>query len=108
MVQLCSLAASGHGSDDGSLSVEVETTPVKIFDRYMARRFLKPFFFGLGVFALLIFLGDLFDKMPQLLKSQASLWVILQYLWLEVPYWAVEIIPMATLLATLFAVTGFI
>ena len=42
------------------------------------------------------------------MKSQASLWVILQYLWLEVPYWGVRTIPMATLLATLVAVSGFV
>lgn len=74
----------------------------------MAKRFLQPFLFGLGVFSLLIFLGDLFDKMPRLLKSPASLWTIIQWLWLDVPYWAIRVIPMATLLATLSAVTGFI
>jgi lipopolysaccharide export system permease protein len=74
----------------------------------MVRRFLKPFLFGLGLFAVLIFLGDMFDHMHHLMRSQASLWIILQYLWLEVPYWGVRTIPMATLLATLVAVTGFI
>lgn len=79
-----------------------------IFARYMAGRFFKPFFYGLGVFALLIFLADMFDKMNKLVKSPASIGVILQYLWLEVPYWGVRVIPMATLLATLVAITGFI
>jgi len=81
---------------------------VNIFTRYMAARFFKPFFYGLGVFALLIFLADMFDKMNKLVKSPASIGVILQYLWLEVPYWGVRVIPMATLLATLVAITGFI
>lgn len=79
-----------------------------IFFRYMAARFFKPFFYGLAIFAILIFLGDMFDKMNQLMRSRASLFVILQYLWLEVPYWAVRVIPMATLLATLIAITDFI
>ncbi|MCX5797144.1 MAG: LptF/LptG family permease [Elusimicrobia bacterium] len=81
---------------------------MSIFSWYMVRRFSKPFLFGLGLFAVLIFLGDLFNKMHQLMKSHASLWIILQYLWLDVPYWGVRIIPMATLLATLVAITGFI
>jgi len=81
---------------------------IRIFDRYMASRFLKPFVFGLGVFAILIFLVDMFDKMSRLVKSPASMIVILQFLWLEVPYWTTRVIPMATLLATLFAVTGFV
>jgi len=71
-------------------------------------RFIQPFLFGLGAFAILIFLGDMFDKMPRLIRSHAHFPVILAYLWLEVPYWGVRVIPMATLLATLFAVTGFI
>ncbi|HAM35381.1 MAG TPA: hypothetical protein DEB40_10220 [Elusimicrobia bacterium] len=74
----------------------------------MLKRFAKPFLFGLGLFAVLIFLGDMFDKMQYLMRSKASMWVVLQYLWLEVPYWAVRTIPMATLLATLVAITGFI
>ncbi len=50
----------------------------------------------------------MFDKMNVLLKSKATLWVIVQYLWLEVPYWTIRVIPMATLMATLFSLTGFI
>lgn len=79
-----------------------------IFARYMAKRFFGPFFFGLALFALLIFLGDMFDKMNRIVQSKASIWIILAYLWLEVPYWAVRVMPMATLLATLVALTGFV
>ncbi|MBI5241144.1 MAG: LptF/LptG family permease [Elusimicrobia bacterium] len=81
---------------------------MSIFSWYMVKRFIKPFLFGLGLFAVLIFLGDFFDKMHQIMKSQAPLWIIIQYLWLDVPYWAVRTIPMATLLGTLVAITGFI
>lgn len=79
-----------------------------IFGRYMALRFLKPFAYGLALFALLIFLGDTFDKMNHIVKSKAPFWVILECLWLSVPYWAVRVIPMATLLATLVAMGGFV
>lgn len=81
---------------------------MSIFARYMARRFFLPFVFGLGLFSLLIFLGDMFDKMNRLVQSKASIGVILAYLWLEVPYWTVRVMPMATLLATLIAMTGFV
>lgn len=79
-----------------------------IFARYMAKRFFAPFFFGLALFSLLIFLGDMFDKMNRLVQSKASIGVIVAYLWLEVPYWTVRVMPMATLLATLVALTGFV
>ena len=79
-----------------------------IFTRHMVGRFLKPFVFGLGLFAVLIFLGDTFDKMNYIVKSKAPLGIIFEYLWLEVPYWAVRVVPMATLLATLVAMSGFV
>lgn len=79
-----------------------------IFTRHMIGRFLKPFAFGLGLFAVLIFLGDTFDKMNYIVKSKAALGTILECLWLAVPYWAVRVIPMATLLATLVAMSGFV
>ncbi len=79
-----------------------------IFTRHMMGRFLKPFFFGLCLFAVLIFLGDTFDKMNYIVKSKAPMGIILECLWLGVPYWAVRVIPMATLLATLVAMSGFV
>ena len=79
-----------------------------IYTRYMVARFMKPFAFGLGLFAVLIFLGDTFDKMNPIMRSHASLFTILECLWLEVPYWAGRVIPMATLLATLVAIGGFV
>jgi lipopolysaccharide export system permease protein len=81
---------------------------VTIFTRYMMGRFLKPFAYGLCLFAVLIFLGDTFDKMNYIVKSRAPIGIILECLWLGVPYWAVRVIPMATLLATLVAMSGFV
>lgn len=79
-----------------------------IFTRHMMARFFKPFLFGLGLFAVLIFLGDTFDKMNYIVKSKAPFGIVLECLWLGVPYWAVRVIPMATLLATLVAMSGFV
>jgi lipopolysaccharide export system permease protein len=81
---------------------------VTIFTRHMLGRFLKPFLFGLGLFAVLIFIGDTFDKMNFIVKSKAPFGIILECLWLGVPYWTVRVIPMATLLATLVAMSGFV
>jgi len=81
---------------------------VTIFTRHMMGRFFKPFLFGLGLFAVLIFLGDTFDKMNYIVKSRAPFGIVLECLWLGVPYWAVRVIPMATLLATLVAMSGFV
>lgn len=79
---------------------------MRIFSRYVAGRFLGPFLFGLGLFALLVFLGDLFDKLNRIITSPAPAGVIVQYLLLQAPTWAVRVVPMATLLAVLFSVSG--
>lgn len=88
--------------------VDEAQEPVTIFARYVARRFLGPFLFGWGTFAALAFLGDLFDKINRLAASPAPAPVVLQYLLLQFPYWAVRVMPLATLLAALFAVSGFV
>ncbi|TBR23948.1 LptF/LptG family permease, partial [bacterium] len=79
-----------------------------IFTKYVGKAFLGPFVFGLAVFGLLAFLGDLFDKMGRIATGHAPAWAVLQYLALQLPYWMVRIVPMATLLATLFAVASFV
>ncbi|MFA6031104.1 MAG: LptF/LptG family permease [Elusimicrobiota bacterium] len=79
-----------------------------LLGRYAIRRFTAPFFYGLGVFALVVFLADLFDKMNRVLGTKASLWTVVEYLVLSVPYWTIRVVPMATLLAVIFAVSGFV
>ncbi|HVE13748.1 MAG TPA: LptF/LptG family permease [Elusimicrobiota bacterium] len=81
---------------------------MKVLTRYALSRFIGPFLFALGLFALLVFLGDLFDKMNKITASPAPAGIILQYLALQVPYWTVRVVPMGTLLATLFAVSSFV
>jgi lipopolysaccharide export LptBFGC system permease protein LptF len=54
-----------------------------IFTRYMVGRFIKPFAFGLGLFAVLIFLGDTFDKMNHIVKSSAPMHVIFECRWTD-------------------------
>jgi len=81
---------------------------MRVLSRYAASQFLRTFLFGLGLFALLVFLGTVFDRMKYLAESPAPFPVIFEFLWLEVPYWTFRVIPMATLLATLFAVGGFV
>lgn len=79
-----------------------------ILARYVTRQFFRPFFFGVAVFSLLIFLANLFDHLKVLIQSEASFHWIFQYLWLEVPLWTMKVLPVATLLATLFTIGGFI
>ena len=78
----------------------------KVFFRYIAKSFWGPFFFGLGAFALLLLFGTLFDKMNLFLKSSSTIGTFVAYLLYQLPYFAVKMMPIATLLAVLFALSG--
>lgn len=77
---------------------------MKIFPVYISRHFWGPFLFGVAVFSILVFLADAFEHLNTFIKSQASAGVILRYLLLGLPYWTMKVVPVATLLAVLFAI----
>ena len=80
----------------------------KVFFKYIARSFWGPFFFGLGVFVLLLLFGSLFDKINFFMKSSSGFDTFLKYLLYQLPYFIVKMMPIATLLAVLFALGGMI
>ncbi len=80
----------------------------RIFYRYIARSFWGPFCFGLGVFFLLLVFGSLFDKLNYFMKSSSGAGVFARYILYQGPYFIVQMTPIATLLAVLFAMGGMI
>ena len=80
----------------------------KVFFKYIARGFWAPFFFGLGVFVSLMLFGSLFDKLNYFMKSSSGFEVFARYLVYQLPFFAVKMMPMATLLAVLTALGGMI
>ena len=81
---------------------------VKILYRYCASKFWPPFFFGLSVFALLVFLGDLFDHINYIMRTEAPLGTVLHYFALAIPFWTLTVVPVAVLLAALFVLSEMI
>ncbi len=80
----------------------------KVFFKYIAGSFWGPFFFGLGVFVSLLLFGSLFDKISFFMKSASGFDIFLKYLLYQLPYFIVKMMPIATLLAVLFALGGMI
>ena len=80
----------------------------KVFFKYIAKSFWGPFVFGLGVFVSLLLFGSLFEKMSFFMKTSSGFDVFLEYLFYQVPYFTVKMMPLATLLAVLFALGGMI
>ena len=80
-----------------------------ILARHLLGRFLKAFLFVFLLISVLAFVADAFDSLGILLRiSSAPFPVLLAYLWLKVPFWAIKAVPVATLLATLFIATDLI
>jgi len=80
----------------------------KVFFKYIAKSFWGPFFFGLGVFVSLLLFGNLFDKMSFFMKTTSDFSTFLEYLFYQLPYFIVKMMPLASLLAVLFALGGMI
>ena len=80
----------------------------KLLYRYCASKFWPPFFFGLGIFAVLVFLGDLFDHLNYIMRSDASFVTLLKYFVLIIPFWTLTVVPVAVLLASLFVLSEMI
>lgn len=78
----------------------------KTFFRYVSSLYWGPFVFGLGVFLALILFGTAFDKLAVFTGKDAGAGLFLSYIGLQTPYFAVRVMPMATLLASLFALGG--
>ncbi len=74
-----------------------------ILYRYILRGYATPFGACLGLFSILVLFGRYFDKMGSFNHYNAGLGNIVMYLLLGLPYWINLVLPVATLLALLFA-----
>lgn len=86
---------------------------MKIIDRYILRQYLVPFGYLMGAFCLLYIVLDLFDRFPDFVEVKAPLREVLLYYAYYlfavngfVPF-IVVILPIALLLAALYALTLF-
>jgi lipopolysaccharide export system permease protein len=77
---------------------------MKLIDRYLLKGFFKPFGACILIFCVLVILGRFFDKMNVFTQYHAKTSDILQFLFLGLPLWLNLVLPVATLLAVLFAI----
>lgn len=76
---------------------------MKIMDRYLLRGFLKPFGACVLIFCILVVLARFFEKMSVFTLYHAKPGDVVMYLLLGLPMWLNFVLPVATLLAVLFA-----
>ena len=76
--------------------------------RYISRKFWGPFFFALGVFAVLVVLGDTFEKLKTLSNGYSTLGAVLKYSFLTFPNWLTTVMPVACLLASISVISEMV
>lgn len=76
---------------------------MKIIYRYIIREFFKPLFFSSTVFGGLVLISEFFRELGFYLENKTSFIVVFQYLLLNLPWWIIQVLPVAVLLAVLFS-----
>lgn len=71
--------------------------------RYLAGEFIKPLFFTLMVFIGIYIIAQLVDEMRGFVEHRPALSVVVLYYFYRIPFFAVQILPLAILLASLFS-----
>jgi lipopolysaccharide export system permease protein len=80
----------------------------KLLYRYISSKFWPPFLFALGIFAALVFLGDVFSHMNDFANTAAPARIVLKYFMYSIPFWTLIIVPVASLLASLFVLAEMV
>ncbi len=75
-----------------------------ILNRYLLLEFLKPFSFCTLIFALVITMGHLFDRMEVFIRSRIPAGQVILYLSAMLPLWIIQALPICTLIAGVLVV----
>ncbi|MGH7589925.1 MAG: LptF/LptG family permease, partial [Gemmatimonadales bacterium] len=78
---------------------------MRLLDRYIVRQLVAPFLFALSGLTGLLLLNQVADKIPKLVGKGLPWSVIGEFFLLTLPFILVMTVPMAVLLATLYAFT---
>lgn len=71
--------------------------------RYLLKEFLKPLIFTIMVFVGLYVIAELVDEMRSFVNHKPSVFLIFLYYIYRIPYFVVQILPLAVLLSSLFS-----
>ncbi len=77
---------------------------MSILNRYILQKFIRPFLASFAALCCLIFVSQIFDRLDRFLAEGVSLRHVIGFLVTSMPFQALQILPVACLLATLFVV----
>jgi len=75
-----------------------------ILNIYILKKFIKPFIASFAALCILIFVSQLFDRLDRFMNEGVTLSHVIGFLITSLPYQALQMLPVACLLGTLFVV----
>ncbi|OGS34110.1 MAG: hypothetical protein A2293_15720 [Elusimicrobia bacterium RIFOXYB2_FULL_49_7] len=76
---------------------------MKILTRYLIKEFMKPLVFSSVAFGGLVLISEFFRELNFYMEKKAAFSAVFQYLFLNLPWWVIQVLPVAVLLAVLFS-----
>jgi lipopolysaccharide export system permease protein len=70
---------------------------------YVSRKFLTIFFFTAFAFGFIVLISELFRELGFYMANKTPFLIIVQHLISNVPWWIIQVLPVATLLSLLFS-----
>ena len=80
-----------------------EFFPMRLLDRYIVRNFLQPFVYCIFGFLSIWLIYDISDNSSTIFDGSVSFFSVVQFYWTQIPQVMVILLPVALLLALLFA-----
>lgn len=77
---------------------------MSILNRYILKKFMRPFIASFAALCILLFVSQLFDRLDRFLQEGVDIGHVLGFLITSLPFQALQVLPVACLLATLFVV----
>jgi lipopolysaccharide export system permease protein len=76
---------------------------MKIITRYLLIQFIKPLIFSSFAFGGLVLISEFFRELNYFMEKKASFLYVFLYLFFSLPWWIIQVLPVAVLLAVLFS-----
>ncbi len=77
---------------------------MSLLNRYILKKFLRPFLASFAALCLVVFVAQVFERLDRFLSEGVNMAHVLGYLLTSLPFQALQVLPVACLLATLFVV----
>ncbi len=80
---------------------------MKLIYLYLIKEFFKPLLFSSAVFGILVIISEFFRNLTFYLEQKSSFFEVFKFLFLNLPWWSLSVLPVSVFLAVLFSLGDF-